>query len=537
MLSKDYSPSNEGYPNAITTPLQEAEGQPQDIIGQIALGSLQSTSFTNSVATRNGLSLLSSLLADPLIKAHRNEVTSDHRNLLHELPYEIRAGMPPRDAAKKLINTYFEHCDFFSPIIAAKEPFSNAVEALYQSSISSQQSVNAKFQALIVFGTAVLLLNRIDASVPISRSEAYFAAAMRVFSDNSELLCTGGLEHLKNLLLIVQHCCFCSNLTAAWHFIGLATRLAVELNLHKERSVAYEMHPSEANARKWLFWLTYMFERNLCVIIDRPFSIPDEAIETLLPDHMNGGSNHALALHLIKCRRLESEIHTTLNHRGPLNGAKLNARMWRSDITRRLLEWHSTVPSIELTSQFASAEIFDGYLHNIMVLLYYPSLLLPSTSDDELRILSEHAVQSIDAYKQAFRSGNLRFYWRTVHNLFRSGVSAVYCIHVSATQSQSNLNLSDLSGSLHSCSSTLWGMAERYTPGKAYREIFDNLVNSVIKQEVGRGGTAYDPSLPSDMDEQISIFDQIMTEFEDANLPPPAIDFLSLGFDASLHNT
>ena len=101
-------------------------------------------------------------------------------------------------------------------------------------------------------------------------------------------------------------------------------------------------------------------------------------------------------------------------------------------MNNRLSEWHATVPPHEETSQFAPSDIFDGYFANAMVLLYYPSSILPSTSGDELRILAEYSCKSIEAYKQGFRCGKLRFYWRTVHNLFRSGVAAVYCIRIAS---------------------------------------------------------------------------------------------------------
>ncbi|EFQ35670.1 uncharacterized protein GLRG_10814 [Colletotrichum graminicola M1.001] len=68
-----------------------------------------------------------------------------------------------------------------------------------------------------------------------------------------------------------------------------------------------------------MFWAFYtlkrnLLDRNLCVIIGRPFTIPDEAIHTPLRELSEGvGGSRAPALHLIKHRRLESEMLETRN--------------------------------------------------------------------------------------------------------------------------------------------------------------------------------------------------------------------------------
>lgn len=516
-----FSPEGTVLSTAPFTAHEEAPPRevPQDFVQQIALGSLES----ESLVTRDGLSLLSSLLAGPVSRTLRSEGRSDHHSLLNELPYETRASMPPKEAATRLVNTYFEHCDFFSPILPSKEGFLAMIQPLYDSSGTVDDAlVKAKFRALIIFGIAVLLLNRSDPSVPISRSEGYFAAAMRTLSQHAHLICTTDLDHAINLLLIIQHCCFCANLTAAWHFIGLTTRLVLELGLHDERGAVSCLGLEELNTRRWLFWSTYVFERNLCVIIGRPFSIPDEAIRTLLPTVADDEPRRLLALHLIKCRRLESEMHTTLNYSRPMNGALLNTRAWREDMHNRLLQWRESVPSLEHTSQFAPPDIFNGYFANAVVLLYYPSSLLPSTTQKDIQILAEHARSSIEAYKTAFRAGRLRFYWRTVHNLFRSGMAVVYCIHVASLHPGLDLGPHDMHALLHSCSSIIWGMVERYPAGKAYRDIFEQVISSAPSREQVAG--------------QRSIFDLVSMDVENMDMSSFAMDSLSWNFGTNLED-
>lgn len=497
-----------------------AQDSLQDFVGELARGAIQAEPFAHSVTDRSGLSLLTSLLADPVSRTLRNEDAS-HHTLLQDLPYETRASIPPIEAASKLISTYFEHCDFFSPILSSEADFLLMIKPLYESTNinGSKSLINARFRAFIIFGTAVLLLNRGDSSVPISRSEGYFAAGMHTLSQHSDLILTGDPDHVTNLLLIIQHCCFCANLTAAWHFIGLATRLVVELGLHDERA-AIDLSPTERNARRWLFWSTYVLERNLCVIIGRPFSIPDEAIKTPLPAATEGEPRRLLALHQIKVRHFESEIHTTLNYKRP---GSLDGAAWRDDMHNRLLQWRASVPSLALehTSQFAPPAIFDGYFSNSVVHLYYPSPLLPASSNRDLEILAEHAAESIGAYKVAFRTGRLRFYWRTVHNLFRSGMAVVYCIRSASAHPGLDFGPRDMKGLLHSCSSILWGMVERYPPGKAYRDVFDNVVAAALDSS----------SLATpDPRDQRSILDFISSGFDGGELPASVMSTIPWSF-------
>lgn len=498
--------------------------QTHDVVAQIALDSLQENSFSRRISNQSGVSLLQSLMSGPMTSAFGLERKSDHHSLLDELPYEMRARIPPRDAARRLADAYFEHCDFFSPLIASKETFLSTIEPLYAEHGAVEQTtlVKSRFRALLVFATAVLLLNRTDSSVPASRSEGYYATAIHVLSQNADMICTGDLDHILNLLLVVQYSCFSANLAAAWHFSGLVTRLAVELNLHNEPTIASRLTSTEINERRWLFWTMYILERNLCVITGRPFSIPDEAISTPLPVPPENNSLRTVAIHLIKLRRLESETYTTLGQKNPANGAILDKALWRESMYQRLSAWHACRPLVQLTSQLAPENIYDGMLHNSLVRLYSPSLHFPTPSNEDLVILSQNATESIECYRQTFREGKLRFYWRTVHNLFRSGVAVAYCYRT-AQVSNPGLDFTRMREAINSCSTVLWGMVERYPPGQGYRNVFESLAKSILDP-------SNDPGQDQSGQEYASILDSISSDIEITDLSLPAMDALSWGF-------
>lgn len=490
----------------------------RDPIEQVVSKSLDADVFYNTITTSNGQSLLRSLLAEPIRSVSQTSKPNDYRALLDELPSETQALLPSRDGAMRLIDAYFEHCEFFSPIISSKDDFSSSIALLYDGGSEGQNMLlgcsaasPSMFRAYIVFATAVLLLNRTDSAFPISRADSYFASAIRLLSQNPIVICTGDPDHLCNLLLVAQYCCFASNLSGAWHFVGLASRLAVELGLHDSRAVNAKFSQDDSNQCRWLFWACYTLERNLCVVVGRPFSIPDEAIHTALPELAEGDGSRALALHLIKHRKLESEIYTTLNQKPPVNGAAIDLFIWRDGMRRRVIEWSNSAPTTTAPStQLAPAGIFSSILHIDLVLLYYPSASFPDPSQNDILIIAQSASECIGNYRRAFRDGQLRFFWRTTHNLFRSGVAMAYCVHLDSIHHYPDLDSADMIASINTCMSVLWAMVERYPPGAVYRDAYEILSNSVLRsvrdvaslgdaQRQGASQLALEPSFWADM--------------------------------------
>lgn len=498
----------------------------EDLITQISTDCTRIQSLYNGFGNPNEISVLQSLLSDTMTRTSWTEKESESQSLLKNLPSDNLPPIPGKEATLRLIDIYFEHSNFYSPILTSKDEFLDMIEPLYHERCSDQSYPLIRFCLLMVLGISILLLNRIDFSVSASRSEGYFKLATQLFAQNPGSTCTGDIQHLINLLLIIQYCCFASNITAAWHFLGLATRLAIELNLHKDR-FATSSDPISVNARRWLFWSLYTFERNLCVIIGRPFSFSDEAIDTPFPDVVPEEPKHPLAIHLLRYRRLESEVYTTLYERKSSNWAVLRKDIWRADIHQRLLDWHASVPHTHHSSHLAPAEMPNGCLYNTLVLLYIPSRHFPAPSIGDLTILVRAATDAIDCYKKTFRDGELRFFWRTVHNLFRSGVAIVYCAQPGLCDLIPGLSPETIAATINSCSSLLWGMVERYPAGRAYRDIYDRLATSVLEQRRSNNSPHDEDAYFSTGEETNLLFGNLSNELASTLFSPDEFDALS----------
>ncbi|KAI9150701.1 putative transporter [Paramyrothecium foliicola] len=181
------------------------------------------------------------------------------------------------------------------------------------------------------------------------------------------------------------------------------------------------------------------------------------------------------------------------------------------------------------STQLAPLNIFETILRIALVILSYPTPVFLSPSVQDLEILAQNAAESINAYKVAFRDGQLRFFWGTTHNLFRSGVAKAYCIHLEASQNYPNLKLADMTASVNTCQSILWGMVERFPAGRVYRDAFESLVKS--------GFSSIDVAgLQGQMQSQTQMpmtFD--ITTLADLELPSTAANALFWGYgDSSL---
>jgi hypothetical protein len=422
-----------------------------------------------------------------LLVPEANDVQDRARSSYHALldgiivPESIK--FPPKSTTIQLAATYFEHSNFFSPVLH-QESFHSTIATLYQDPGNPGQGTSTqRFQLCMVLAIAIRLLNRTDAAVPTTASESFFASAVGILTERPQATWKGDLQHLQSLLLMVQYTIFASNLSAAWHFIGLATRLAIDLNLLNETRLSSDQDTQgtldvQTNKKRRVFWATYILETNLCVILNRPRSIPDEAIFTPFPSTIGPESSIPLANHCIVFRQLEYEIFHTLNYKPPVNGAFFDYKAWKMGMKDRLVEWHATVPPVDITSKLAPQNFFDGALHMTLVSLFSPSHHFPDLSEDELRDLAQYASTSIELYRDGFKEGKLRFYWRTTPNLFQSGVALIHCIK-NLTLQGLVLDVNPLKARVAVCSTVLWGMAERYPPGASYRDRFDELAASI----------------------------------------------------------
>lgn len=398
--------------------------------------------------------------------------------LLGGPPLETR--LPTGDAARTLIDVYFEHSDFFTPILSRTKLLTLLEDAAQEGSLynANEPAPNSLFVASVVFGTSILLLNRQSVSFPSSRADAYFAYARSIIANNPVLIQRTSVQSLENVALMVQFLLLNAKLRPAWHLLGIATRLAIELDLHRHQ--AHDLSSDAGNDNCWLFWSIYSFERILNAVLERPLGIPDEAITAPLPElPRDMFDKRRIALHLIGQRQLLSEIFTTLVQGPPRNGATLDLAAWREDMLRRVQDSCSIEQSEDFEDQTLAVEVPLGYSRSLLILLLYPPQGPAVQDKSQIALLANTACALIDRYKHLFKAGRLRYYWRTTHHLFRAGSALVYCIKQLALESHNSIALDSLKACVSAGYAVLWGMTERYQPGAVYRDEYEKLLASL----------------------------------------------------------
>lgn len=402
--------------------------------------------------------------------------------------------LPPRSELGLLTGVYFEHSNFFSPILD-KSSFERGVDGIYdRGSDQLLSDPKTAFRFCIVLATSVRLRNCTDSSFSVSASQRYFAAAKTILETYPQIFWTEDLDNLECLLLIVQYAMFSSDLAVCSQHLTLATRLAISLQLHLPTPRGFSIDHNElsilgnSNAIHdrglWLFWATYNFERNLSSSLKIRSTIPDDAIRVPLPPNPDNDHITALAIHILRHRQIESEIERYRSEMVQPENLNANFRDWKAQIHSRLIQWKEQCPIFIKPTALVPPDMIDG-LFSVAIVRLYSSPLQPIAHFDDATstaVLVQHAVKSIAIYKKTFREGRLRFFWRTLHNIYLCGSALVqaYKRLLSWATPPAGIDLDDLRYSLTVCSAVLWGMAERYPAGTRFRDDFDVLVADIL---------------------------------------------------------
>ena len=252
---------------------------------------------------------------------------------LQTRPAAPPAPFPSRLVAERLVNLYFEHANPQIPSLHRGE-FAKVVDAIYAPVEGSDDGVsNYGYEGVGLGGTARerYLLNIVCAigagiflTVPEGSSgsgsgtqkgprkkqktgssqnhndgprqsepESYHASAM---SHLRALLSQKkrGLDELQAVLLLAGYALLRPVSPGLWYIVGVAVRLAVDLDLHYEdaeteakASGSQGLKTKEEGNREWardmrrrLWWCVYNLDRLVSTCVGRPSGIPDEVIST-----------------------------------------------------------------------------------------------------------------------------------------------------------------------------------------------------------------------------------------------------------------
>jgi hypothetical protein len=92
-----------------------------------------------------------------------------------------------------------------------------------------------------------------------------------------EILQFHDIRSIITLLLLAIYCLRAPGGPGAWTYIGLAMSICIDLGLH--RRTRKERLDVETEIRKRIFWTCYFLDRQVSIVLGRPFAISDHDID------------------------------------------------------------------------------------------------------------------------------------------------------------------------------------------------------------------------------------------------------------------
>ncbi|KAH6620308.1 fungal-specific transcription factor domain-containing protein [Boeremia exigua] len=211
------------------------------------------------------------------------EMTDDVQKTLSEPTVDtIGDLLPSRSLADALVSAYFDHVHIYLPLFH-RSMFQFHLEATYSKRselIKDSTEICWLVCLCLVFSFGCQQLQEHD---PERSQELRVKYLNFVKSYFRHLLITTSIVNVQALVLLNVHHHTIGQVSSSWLLIGLATRMAITMGLHRDATnVGFD--PIERNTRRQVWWSIYAFERILCSILGRPTAIDDREMAMRIPD-------------------------------------------------------------------------------------------------------------------------------------------------------------------------------------------------------------------------------------------------------------
>ncbi|KAL2812779.1 fungal-specific transcription factor domain-containing protein [Aspergillus cavernicola] len=361
---------------------------------------------------------------------------------------------------------------------------------------------------------------------------------LRAVERLNEVLQGGDLRALQAILLLCQYRMVNSvqdTPTSMWHLVGVATRMCLELGLHREQTYQTpkdsdrQSTPSGAvvtsEIRRRCFWCVIAMDRIVSITLGRPLAIRLQDTDAALPDSEldflvnssdrtsvdwppSGLCPTALFVHIVRyriiCGDIMSALHTGSTRTQTDTESALKAR---DSLGHTLAEWDQDTGRLALLevdgshqSSFCTQEWYEMLYCNALLMLYRPSPALSGASARESTVsqgIFVAAKRAITIYSQLHRWKRINYTWITLHAVFMAGLSYVYAVgrhfrsHKRNTDGATGIALLESEPSIieivndcRTCSNVLVAISERWDMAKNCYDVFNRLSDAVLVDAV-----------------------------------------------------
>ncbi|KAG8668239.1 hypothetical protein FPOAC2_07529 [Fusarium poae] len=399
------------------------------------------------VASSSGIHLVRSALECAQQDYSNLETPSDTTEVRHtprvQQKHDPRAGLPPRELANNLKDTFFNCYQVQYPILT-QERFEDTLAQFYDNHDGgnddcdlSPADLRDRFMINMVLAIPLTSMAG-DHEESEALSKDLTANAM---ADVSYIMQTKNVQSLQCLLLLLLLSIVDSAPAPIWYISGLCMRMCIDLGYHSERTIAMSFSADatetskqeESDIKRRLFWIAYSLDRTFNILLNRPFTFDNLSEDINLPGCSLTPATRQQTLHWLELQQLQSEIvqrlHNTRgvahSHRTEDSGSGLS--QWTNEMAQRLEQWHR--PAQTLADPCGYDANWWNYWHRTtLLILYRPSMLRPSLSPSETLSCYMAAKELIQLSFLRINEGLADFTWIDLHFQFMSGVTMILII-------------------------------------------------------------------------------------------------------------
>ncbi|KAJ4245990.1 hypothetical protein NW762_013734 [Fusarium torreyae] len=340
-------------------------------------------------------------------------------------------------------------------------------------------------------------------------SERYFATAM---SRLDSLALHDSIEGLQIMLLLIL-CGFnfvhgpnawflTSNVIASCLDLGFQRRwIDTTATMTEQEQRLNEMRTT---LRSGIFWSAYSLERQLAVVLGRPLTLRDEAIDVEFPGGAASVATGNETTHLAaqSPKRTKVQIPAFLSSHYSFRFDRILAEIkltlyrvvnlpdrfpWPTDTPQWQTAVHKSCDELyrELTekmkwqsrrtvSDHGNRSLEIKY-HQCLMLLYRPSPAISHPTLESWRICYNSAVKTVLISAELQRFCKLSNSWLTAHNVFVSGITFLYCLWINPGLLQ-EVGIDAFKSNSNACASVLRYLGKTWNVAADALEKFERLV-------------------------------------------------------------
>lgn len=388
-----------------------------------------------------------------------------------------------------------------------------ATNSLQMPPLRDIEAALSPFHAVQLFLVVALGARILEARLSSEfESARYLATAM---SRLDRLALHDSLEGLQTMLLLtLSGFCF-EHGPNAWFLSQNIITTCLDLGFQRRwqepapqnaSPSALSQYQVRRDLRRAIFWSAYSIERRLAVILGRPLTLRDEAIDVQFPGiesdmtdqplsgigpSLNsakrmrvGISPYKAAHYSFRFDQITAEIKLMLYR--VVN--KPDAFPWRTDVTEWQEKCHkrcdelfeSLSNDLRWRSRRRSADGIAQRLelkyHQCLMLLHRPSPATPRPRAESWRACYDSASQTILIHSDMHRFSKLPHTWLTAHTIFVSGITFLYCLWVNAAVKE-RTSMEDFDRIASACSALLKVLGKAWSVAADAVEKFDRLVS------------------------------------------------------------